>query len=158
MERRFHINQDVVAGLMFIFIGTFFLYFGRNYPVGSTLRMGPGYLPNVLGWLLVGIGVLIGGKGVLIRGDELEGWALRPLILVAGAFLVFSQLIERLGLIGAAIAAMLCASAGSQEFRLKEQIIVAVSSACFAAWLFIHMLELPMRYWPPALDFLVYGS
>ena len=59
MERRLHINQDVVAGLMFIVFGAFFLFFGRNYPVGTTLRMGPGYLPQVLGWLLVSIGLLI---------------------------------------------------------------------------------------------------
>ena len=72
MKRKIQINQDVLAGLMFAAFGSFFLFFGRNYPVGTALRMGPGYMPQVLGWLLVGIGAFIGVKGALKEGEDVK--------------------------------------------------------------------------------------
>lgn len=151
MERRIHINQDVVAGLMFIVFGAFFLFFGRNYPVGSTLRMGPGYLPMVLGWLLVSIGAFVGGKGALKQGESLARWALRPLILVSGAFLVFAWLIEGFGLFVAATVCMLVSALGGLEFKWREQVLLAIGSAAVCAIGFIYYLGLPMRYWPEFL-------
>ena len=154
MKLRIQVNQDVLAGLMFMLFGAFFLYFGRNYPVGTTLRMGPGYLAMVLGWLLVAIGAFIGGKRALKEGDALTRWALRPLFLVSGAFIVFAQLIERVGLVATAVVCMVFAACGGQEFKWREQIILAVIAAAVAATGFIHFLGLPMRYLP---EFLGYG-
>jgi hypothetical protein len=152
MSRQLHINQDVIAGLMFVVIGAFFLWFGRGYEVGTSLRMGPGYLPNLLGWLLVALGALVASKGALAAGLKIDSWALRPLILVPAAFLLFAFTIERFGLIAAALVSMICAAASSREFRVKEQVMVAAASAIGAAWLFIYELQLPMRYWPPFVD------
>lgn len=152
MDRQFHVNQDVVAGLMFMVAGGLFLWFGRNYAVGTALRMGPGYLPMVLGWLLVAIGALIAGKGALIAGERLEGWALRPLILVCAAFLVFAWTIDSLGLLATAILTMICAAAGGMEFRLREQVILAVLSAIACAAIFVYELGLPLRYWPAFVE------
>lgn len=151
MDRRFHINQDVVAGLMFMIAGGLFLWFGRDYAVGTALRMGPGYMPRLLGGLLVAIGAVIAGKGTLTMGDALERWALRPLILVCGAFLIFAWTIDALGLVVTAILAMLCAALGGGEFRAREQAVLAVVTAAASAALFIYGLGLPMRYWPEFL-------
>jgi hypothetical protein len=146
--RRFHINQDVVAGLMFVVAGGLFLWFGRNYAIGTTLRMGPGYIPNLLGWMLVGVGALIAGRGTLVAGDRLEGWALRPLVTVCGAFLIFAWTISWLGLIVTAVLTMMCAAVGGAEFRLREQTVAALVAAAVVAIVFLYGLGLPMRYWP----------
>jgi putative tricarboxylic transport membrane protein len=148
MNRRFHINQDVVAGLMFMAFGAFFLWFGRRYPLGTALRMGPGYMPMLLGSLLVAIGLIVAGKGALTVGEKLEGWALRPLFLICGAFLLFAWIIEDAGLIVAGILAMVCAAAGSSEFRVREQLILATVAAGASAALFVYGLGLPMKYLP----------
>jgi hypothetical protein len=160
MEFRFHfhLNQDVVAGLTFMAIGAFFLFFGWNYAVGSTLRMGPGYMPMLLGWLVVTLGAGIVAKGSLSEGDKLQGWAFRPLVLVSFAFLAFSWLIESLGLIVTGVAAMLIAAIAGQEFKWREQLTLSLCLALASAALFIHGLGLPIRYWPGIVDFLVYGS
>ena len=55
-----HLHRDILAGTLFIVIGALALLGARGYPVGSAMRMGPGYFPVVLGWLLVALGALVG--------------------------------------------------------------------------------------------------
>ena len=56
-------RADVLSGLMFIAIAAFGLWASRNYPVGTALRMGTGYVPRLLCWLLLGLGVDRPGAG-----------------------------------------------------------------------------------------------
>lgn len=42
-------NKDFLSGLMFIVTGLGAVFIARDYPVGSTLQMGPGYFPIALG-------------------------------------------------------------------------------------------------------------
>ena len=48
---------DVLSGLLFIAIAAIGLWASRNYPVGTALRMGTGYMPRLLCWMLLGLGV-----------------------------------------------------------------------------------------------------
>ena len=41
-------RADVLSGLLFIAIAAFGLWASRNYPVGTALRMGTGYMPRLL--------------------------------------------------------------------------------------------------------------
>ena len=50
------LRKDVLAGLMFIAVAALGLWLSRNYPVGTTLRMGTGYVPRLLCWVLLGLG------------------------------------------------------------------------------------------------------
>lgn len=45
-------NADFWAGAMFILFGAVAVYMARNYPMGSAMRMGPGYFPMYLGILI----------------------------------------------------------------------------------------------------------
>jgi hypothetical protein len=42
-----------MSGVIFVGIGAIALTIARDYPMGSALRMGPGYFPNVLGGILI---------------------------------------------------------------------------------------------------------
>lgn len=46
-------NKDFLAGLLFALIGGFAVALARGYPMGTTMRMGPGYFPTVLGGILL---------------------------------------------------------------------------------------------------------
>src|SRR5262244_82166 len=95
---RLHINRNLVAGLMFAAVGAAGLWIAGDYPRGTALRMGPGYMPVMLCWGLVLLGpaglalatlviVLLGAAG----GREfrfLEALAL-ALGLAAGAVILF---------------------------------------------------------------------
>jgi len=148
MRLRFNWNQDSVAGLMFMAWGVAGLWLGREYPVGTSLRMGPGYMPAMLCWFMVILGAIIALKGAAIAGEPLAKWSLRPLVMIAGAFLVFAFLIETAGLPAATIGSMLFGAFGSSEFRLHEQVILAVGAAIVSVGVFIYGLGLPMDIWP----------
>src|SRR5713226_8433114 len=44
--------RDFYAGLIFLLFGALAAYIARDYPIGSAVRMGPGYFPYLLGILL----------------------------------------------------------------------------------------------------------
>jgi hypothetical protein len=136
---------------MFLAFGVFFLYFGKDYQFGTALSMGPGYLPMVLGGALVLVGLIACGKGALTAGEVSTGWSLRPLLLLCSAFLAFSFLIEVFGLVVAAVACMLIAGLAGREFRIGEQLVLSISTAVTAAFVFVFLLGLPMRFAPPFL-------
>ncbi len=50
--------KDFWTAVIYITIGSIFLFVGRDYPMGSGLKMGPAYFPTVLSSLLIIIGVI----------------------------------------------------------------------------------------------------
>ena len=54
----------MLSGLLFIAIAAFGLWASRNYPVGTALRMGTGYVPRLLCWLLLGLGAIVLVQGL----------------------------------------------------------------------------------------------
>ena len=50
---------DLLAGGTFIALGLAFALGGRTYDMGSALKMGPGYVPVVLGGILTVLGAVI---------------------------------------------------------------------------------------------------
>jgi hypothetical protein len=145
---RFHINQDFAAGIMFAAWGVAGLWLGRHYPIGTSLRMGPGYMPWMLCWLLILFGAVIAGKGMLTEGEKLTRWNFRPLLLVCAGVMAFALLIENAGLPAAIVATVLIGAYGGQEFRLVEVIFLAIGLAIGAIAIFIWGLGLPMPIFP----------
>jgi hypothetical protein len=50
-----------------VVVGIAFAVAATRYELGSALRMGPGYLPLVLGAVLTGLGLIIVGQGLAAR-------------------------------------------------------------------------------------------
>ena len=57
-------RKNVLAGLMFIGVAAFGLWLSRDYPIGTALRMGTGYVPRLLCWILLGLGALVLVQGL----------------------------------------------------------------------------------------------
>ena len=52
--------REFIAGALFSAVGiAVALYASSHYQVGSAARMGPGYFPTMLGWVLAALGVVI---------------------------------------------------------------------------------------------------
>jgi len=146
--RRLHLNRDLVAGLMFVVWGVAGLCIASDYPRGTALRMGPGYMPLLLCWGLVILGGVIAIKGLMTTGVSLTAWHLRPLILVLAAIVAFAVLIEPAGLAIATVAIVLIGAAGGIEFRWREALALALGLAAGAVGLFVYGLKLTMPVWP----------
>ena len=48
--------RDVVGGVLVMAIGAGFLLLGTDLPTGTSRRMGAGYFPSMLSWLMVALG------------------------------------------------------------------------------------------------------
>ena len=149
---RLHLNRDLVAGLMFAAFGIAGLWIAADYPRGTALRMGPGYMPVALCCGLVILGAAIAIRGAAKAGVSLTRWHLRPLVLVLAAILAFALLIEPAGLALATAAIVLIGALGGAEFRLGEALLLALGLSAGTVALFVYGLKLTMPIWPAMLN------
>src|SRR5438874_13132911 len=96
--------QDLGAGLVFLAIGVAGLCFGQDLAFGSSARMGPGYFPTLLSFLIMAIGAVVVFKGVTVEGSPIEPLQLRPIAFILASILVFGFLIDWVGLALTAVA------------------------------------------------------
>ena len=66
-------RDSLLAGGVFVVVGVAFAVGATRYQLGSALRMGPGYLPLVLGVVLAGLGLVIVGQGLAARAQIASG-------------------------------------------------------------------------------------
>lgn len=129
--------RDLAGGLACIAIGLFVVrHASRHYTVGELARMGPGFFPFVLGWMLAGLGALIAVLSLrrTVQALEPPPWRPRALAAVLAAVVVFALLVERAGLVPATLALTLVASAAERPYRWRRSIGLGLALALLA-WL-----------------------
>ena len=143
MQLEFHNNRDFWAGVMLIATGALAVVMARDYAFGTSLRMGPGYFPTVLGSGLVLFGLYLVVAG-LKRNEQIEGsWSLRALIVLPLSLVLFGLLMEHAGFIPALIVLIFGSAAAGTDFRLGEVTLLAIGLTAFAVALFIYGIGLP---------------
>jgi putative tricarboxylic transport membrane protein len=136
-------NKDVWAGLMLICIGAAAMFFARNYPFGTALRMGPGYFPMLLGGLLILFGLSILASG-LRRPEKIAGsWSPRALVILPLSLVLFGVLMERGGFIPAMIVLIFGSATASTEFRFLEVLLFSLGLTALCVAVFVWALGLP---------------
>jgi hypothetical protein len=144
MNLEFLERKDFWSGFMLIAIGASALFIARNYQFGTSLRMGPGYFPTVLGGLLVMFGVYFVIQGLRSGAEKLEGsWSLRALIILPLSLVVFGLLIDRAGFIPALLALIIGSSTASRQFKLLEVLAFSVLLTAMCVIVFVWALGLP---------------
>ena len=116
------LTKDFLSGVMFIAFGVVALYFGRNLAQGTTVRMGPGYVPHMLAYIMIALGAVIGLVALVSGSEPVERPKWKPIFMVTLGIVCFALLFERAGLLPALIALVLIASLGGEEFKLTEVI------------------------------------
>jgi len=143
MKLEFYKNKDFWAGMMFLGIGAGAIIGARNYPFGSTLRMGPGYFPTMLGGILILFGIYVMVRG--LRSDEkIKGnWSIRALIVLPLSMVLFGVLMELAGFIPALAALIFVSVASGREFKFMEVLLLTVFLGVISVAMFIWGLGLP---------------
>jgi hypothetical protein len=139
---------DAVAGALFLLLGVAALWIGSAYEIGNATDMGPGYFPRLIGGALVLFGIATLGRGIMRGGWAQPAWALRPLIVLSLAFLVFGLTVERLGLFIAGVLTVLVSSFAQTRPRLIPVALTALGLGAFCAILFGGALNLSLPVWP----------
>ncbi|MFN3891223.1 MAG: tripartite tricarboxylate transporter TctB family protein [Beijerinckiaceae bacterium] len=137
--------QDFWSGLLFMAFGAAGVWLSREFVFGTLTRMGPGFLPTVLSWLLIAIGAIIVVRSLALKGQPIERSTWRPQILIVVAIVLFALLIERVGLIPTVFAVLVVASFASPEFRLRDSLVLAVGMALTCYVVFVVLLALPLN-------------
>jgi len=140
-------RQDTWAGLMFLGIGIAALSIGREYDQGTATAMGPGYFPNLLSYLLCGLGAVIAIRGLIADGEVVSGLAARPFLVLA-AVALFALLVTSAGMVLAILALIMVGAAAGHEFRFREVAALAVGLAIFSVVIFQWALGLHLQLWP----------
>ena len=77
--------RDFWSGALFVAFGAGGLLVSRDYALGSAIKMGPGYLPTIVCWGLIGLGSIILVKGLAVSGPRIEGSKIGPQLAVLAA-------------------------------------------------------------------------
>ncbi len=136
--------------------------------MGTPVRMGAGYFPTLLGWILVAFGVFLLGRGVwqmarrapreeketldFSRADGGGGASLplglRAIACIVASMLLFGFLLPRLGLVAALVAMFFAAALGGREFRWREVAVLTAVMTALAVVVFVYLLKLPFQLVP----------
>ena len=141
-------SKDFWAGIMFLSFAAVAVLAARGYSMGTAGRMGPGYFPMALGLLLALLGLVIIARSLIAGSDATSAVQLRPMLVLAGAVLLFGLLIERLGLVITLAVVVAASAAASRESRPLEVAALAAALAAFSVGIFVYALRLPLSIWP----------
>ena len=93
-------TKDLVSGGLFVAFGAYFALEALNYDVGTPFRMGPGFMPLLLGGVLTLLGIGVAASGFR-KPDTvtLDPPAWRAVILILATIGFFALTIRGLGFI-----------------------------------------------------------
>lgn len=146
------------SAVLLILLGLIAVYQSFDYNIGTAARMGPGYFPLMLGFLLL----LLAGL-VFISPDESEEQApvehkakaelwrrrARPWVAIVGSMLLFIVLGKWGGLVPATFVMILVAALGDAKNTLKSAFFLAagVTAAAVAVFHYGLQLQFPLFNW-----------
>jgi hypothetical protein len=146
-------RRDVLAGLLFVGVALLGLWLSRDYPIGTALRMGTGYVPRLLCWILLALGVVVlvqglrEGQGAHLVSSE-QGSAWRAVIFVTASLVIFGVSIERLGLVLSILLLIAAGSVAARGLRPFETATAALVLIVLSWGIFILGLGLTIPVWP----------
>jgi hypothetical protein len=144
------LRRDVLAGLLFVAIAAVGLWASHDYPIGTATRMGTGYVPRLLCWILLSLGVLIVIQGLRAGGGliELGRPVWRAIVFAPLSLLVFALLIGRFGVIVATVALVAVGALAGRESRPVEVAAAAGLLVVLTLAIFVWGVGLPIPVWP----------
>ena len=145
--------KDILAGLIFIGLGLAFGIAAAGYPIGTALRMGPGYFPLVLAGVMVALGLAIAAKGLAATAaDEPAGpvpW--RAIVLILAALVFFGATIRGLGMAPALFVTAFLAALASRRNGPLAAAVMAAALTLFCVLIFGVGLGVPVPLLGPWL-------
>jgi hypothetical protein len=146
--KRFTWKRDYYAGALMLLLGVGAAVTGTGYKFGTLARMGPGFMPVMLGVVLAFLGLLIAGTALgssepdeqkfLPNNPQWFGW----LCIIAGP-IMFIILGLYGGMIPAVFACVFVCALGDKTATYKSSLVLAASITVFGVVLFHYLLNIP---------------
>jgi hypothetical protein len=107
--------------------------------------MGPGYFPTAVALLLTAVGVTIMVRSFFREGELVDRFAWKPMLLVLGSIVAFGILINRAGLLLAAVVLVLGCAAASERFHIGWLPMLGMAAlVAFCVIVFVIGMGIPM--------------
>jgi hypothetical protein len=142
-------KRDYYAGGLIMLFGLVAASIGPGYGTGTLMRMGPGFMPTVLGVILILLGLFIAGAAlasppgpderILPVHPEWWGWA----CILAGPIL-FIILGNYTGLMPATFVCVFVSAMGDRTATVKNAVMLAAGVTVFGVLLFSYVLQISM--------------
>lgn len=145
------LSTDLAAGVLFIALAAFAVWYGWGYPQGTSLRMGAGYFPRLVSTMLMVVGCLLVLKSLFVGGSTIGSIPVRPLLVVLTGTLLFGLLIERAGFVVASSAMTVMARLADDEFKPLEVALLTIVLLLVTGAIFWWGLSLPFHLLPPGI-------
>lgn len=136
--------KDLVTGIVYLVIGTAFLFLSRDYKLGTAVKMGPAFFPLILSVLLMLIGVVSIIRGILRPGSRISGITIRGMLIVFLSTAAFGMLLRGAGLIIALPVLVIGSATASSRFDLKYSAALAAGLCAFCWLVFLKGLGVPI--------------
>jgi putative tricarboxylic transport membrane protein len=144
-------NRDYYGGALMAVIGVAAIIGGRDYPIGTLSRMGPGYFPVALGVILTLVGFAIAATARLTKSaaeeaalpPEWRGWFCIGLSIVA-----FVVLGKYGGLIPATFAVVFISALADRQNTLRAAVTLALATVAVCILVF---------WWALQMNFSLFG-
>jgi hypothetical protein len=142
------LKRDYYAGALMLLLGVGAAATGSGYKFGTLARMGPGFMPVVLGVVLAFLGILIAGTALassepddgkfLPDNPQWFGW-----LCIVGGPILFIILGQFGGMIPAVFACVFVCALGDKTATLKSSLVLAAGVTIFGVLLFHYLLSIP---------------
>lgn len=147
-------RKDLGAAAMFVAIGAYFALEAMNYDLGTPLRMGPGFMPVLLGSVLVVLGLAIAVVG--LRGPDADApqpFPWRGIILILGSIVFFAAVLRGLGFLPTVFLSALATALSSRDNNWLSAAIIAIALTVLCTLIFVIGLGLIVPWFGPWLQF-----
>lgn len=142
--------RDIIAGAVMIVFGLFCaIYAQESYKLGTATRMGPGWFPQHLGYLLAGIGAILMIPAFFRKGEAIV-INYKALVLLTVGIVLFAVAVKTIGLVPAIFLQVGVSVFAENKLRVKGTLILAACTALVTYLIFNVGLEinLPAFIWP----------
>ena len=145
-------NKDYYGGALMIAIGLAAIIQGRQYPIGTLSRMGPGFFPVALGAILAftGLAIVVSARFAARKAEETalppewRGWLCIGLSIIA-----FVVLGRYGGLVPATFAIVFIAALGDRQNTILAATVLALSIVviCIAVFWWALQMNFALFAW-----------
>jgi hypothetical protein len=136
--------KDFWTGIIYIGFGLIAYIVGREYGMGTALRMGPGYFPTVLAGILIVIGVIAVIRSFIQPGSPIGAFTLKGLFMVVVSTLIFGFIVRGAGLAVALPVLALLSAYASIHFQWLPSIALAAGLTVLCVLVFLKGLGVPL--------------
>jgi Tripartite tricarboxylate transporter TctB family len=141
-------DPGLASGLLIATIGLAGLFASWPLERGTSFRMGPGYLPALLSWLILGSGILMLVIATLKGRTVWPHAPVKPLVMVSLGLAFFGLTIETFGIVVATAGMVILSGAAAEKPRWGETLLLAAGLGVGCALLFVTLLGLVIKITP----------